>query len=479
VSSYLRESLSEFWASKISKLGVIFLLIVVAVSVYTIATFPLDYGTRYWNNPRYWVDNPKAAEPQWINYFLGDKKLGHTVLSTNMPIKAYLSGGYYLKFYSVSYDLTVNQFPTFINLKLEDVKYHTRAPSATIFITRPDNKTIELYTLTIESPVPNEVPPYIRYSDEPKRILLSGEQYVVPLRLSNYLLQEYNLSRTPSEVIEIGYKKIIFGEITEEDDFQPLKGTYIFNLVLKARQGGDLIGKTTFIIGGQVYGLMGTDTLGRDLSQGLLFGFPVALLIGFAASFITTAIGASLGVTGGYIGGRVDNVIQRVSDVANNLPQLPLLIFLTFVFGGKLWVILVVLIAFGWPSLVIVVRSMILQVKSASFVEASVSVGASKWRIMARHIFPQVAPYILSQMIFFTPSAILSEAALSFLGLGDPSIPTWGQILEYGFDHGAVYLGYWWWILPPGLLIVFSAVTFVLIALGLEPVVNPRLRRRR
>ena len=98
---------------------------------------------------------------------------------------------------------------------------------------------------------------------------------------------------------------------------------------------------------------------------------------------------------------------------------------------------------------------------------------------MLRHIFPQVAPYILSQMIFYTPSAILAEAGLSFLGLGDPSMPTWGQILEYGFRNGAVYLGYWWWILPPGILIVFSAVTFVLLALGLEPVVNPKLRRWR
>jgi len=122
---------------------------------------------------------------------------------------------------------------------------------------------------------------------------------------------------------------------------------------------------------------------------------------------------------------------------------------------------------------------MVLQIKSAQFVEAAISLGASKWRIMARHIFPNVAPFILAQLIFFTPSAILSEAALSFLGLGDPRIPTWGQILEYGFRNQAIFLGYWWWILPPGILIIISAVTFVFIALGLEPVVNPRLRRWR
>lgn len=145
----------------------------------------------------------------------------------------------------------------------------------------------------------------------------------------------------------------------------------------------------------------------------------------------------------------------------------------------RLVIIFAILIAFSWPGLAIIVRPMILQIKSSQFIEAAVSIGAPRWWIMLRHIFPQIAPFIFAQMIFFTPSAILAEASISFLGLGDPTIPTWGQILEYGFRSGAVYLGYWWWTLPPGLLIVFAAITFVLIALGLEPVVNPRLRRMR
>jgi peptide/nickel transport system permease protein len=98
---------------------------------------------------------------------------------------------------------------------------------------------------------------------------------------------------------------------------------------------------------------------------------------------------------------------------------------------------------------------------------------------MFRHILPQIAPYVLTNLIFAVPAAILAEAGLSFLGLGDPSIPTWGQILESGFRSGGIYVGYWWWIIPPGLLIVLTALTFMLISLGLEPVVNPRLRRTR
>lgn len=476
MSSYFKESLGEFWASKISKLGVAFLMIVIVVSIFTVTTMPLDYGTRYWSNPRYWIENPKNAKPEWINYFLSEKLLEHSVLSSSIPISR-VSGQYYLRYYGMNYELKLNQFPTFIILRLENLTYYGIPPVVKLFIERPDNRTIELYTLTVESPLPEEQPPYLRYAVEPRRILLSGETSIA-YSLSSFLLEEYGVVMPPSEIMSLGYEKIIFGNRTN-NIFEPLKGKYAINVVLYARDSRDTIGQVTFVVGGMVYGLMGTDTIGRDLFQGLLFGFPVALLIGFVTSVIITIIGAGLGIVSGYVGGRLDDFIQRISDIVNTFPQLPLLILLTFIFGGKIWVIVLVLVAFGWPSLAIIVRSMVLSVKTTPFVESAVSIGASKWRIMGRHIFPQVAPYILSQMIFYTPTAILAEAGLSFLGLGDPSMPTWGQILEHGFKNGAVYLGYWWWILPPGLLIVFSAVTFVLLALGLEPVVNPKLRRWR
>ena len=110
-------------------------------------------------------------------------------------------------------------------------------------------------------------------------------------------------------------------------------------------------------------------------------------------------------------------------------------------------------------------------------VDAARALGASSRHILRRHIFPHVAPFVFMQVVFFVPAVILAEAGLSFLGLGDPSLPTWGQILEDGFRTGAVFLGYWWWVVSPGLLIVFTAVTFMLLALAMEPIVNPRLRK--
>jgi peptide/nickel transport system permease protein len=245
------------------------------------------------------------------------------------------------------------------------------------------------------------------------------------------------------------------------------------------RDADDKLGQLRFVIGGAVYGYMGTDSLGRDLAQGLLFGLPVALFIGLVVAVVETAIGVVLGITSGYLGGRTDLLIQRAADIVANVPVLPLLIFMLFVIGPSLFVILFVLIAFSWPGLTIQIRAMVLHTRTNALVEAIQSLGSSHRRVMFRHILPQIAPYVVSRLIFAAPSAILAEAGLSFLGLGDPSIPTWGQILEAGFRTGGVYVGYWWWIVPPGLLIVLTALTFMLLSLGLEPVVNPRLRRSR
>ena len=231
------------------------------------------------------------------------------------------------------------------------------------------------------------------------------------------------------------------------------------------------------MVGGAAFGWMGTDSLGRDLARGLLFGLPVALLIGITAALLSTAIGTTLGIASGYLGGRADIAIQRFSDIVANVPVLPLLIFMLFIIGPSLWIIIFILVAFGWPGLTIQVRSMVLHMRTNQLIEAIQSLGASRRRVMFRHILPQITPYVLAQLIFAAPSAILAEAGLSFLGLGDPSIPTWGQILETGFRTGGIYVGYWWWIVPPGLCIVVTALTFMLLALGIEPIVNPRLRQ--
>jgi len=211
--------------------------------------------------------------------------------------------------------------------------------------------------------------------------------------------------------------------------------------------------------------------------QGLLFGLPMALAIGLSVALLSTALGTALGLWSGYAGGLADALIQRLADVLNNLPLLPLLIFLVFILGANLWLTLLLLVAFSWPGLAIVVRAAVLQLKASPEVEAARALGMGGISLVWHHILPHLAPYVLLQGVFAVPSAILAEAGLSFLGLGDPALPTWGQILEAGFRTGAVFLGYWWWVVPPGLCLALTALAFMLLAMGLEPLVDPRLRR--
>jgi len=401
----------------------------------------------------------------------------HTVFTATEPTRVIPGAGMDTLGYTFDLNYKFDEPSTFVSFALHDITYTSRPPIITLLLQRPDGKEMLLYRHVVRGPDPGEDIPISRYMKSPHRVYLSGESTVLS-NVAGFLRQEFGQDVSSSD-LRGKVDRVIFGIPTAEkgQDFAVLDGNYTIIVLAQVYHPEDSIGEVVFVLGGSVYGAMGTDSLGRDLATGLLFGFPVALLIGLVTAVITTIIGTFMGILSGYKGGKTDTIIQRSCDILANVPLLPILIFLIFILGQRLELVILILIVFGWPGLTILVRSMVLQYNSSQLVESTRALGASSWRIMFRHIFFQIAPFILAQMIFFTPAAILAEAGLSFLGLGDPSIPTWGQILERGFSTGAVYAGYWWWVLPPGLLVVLAAMTFVLLTLGMEPVVNPRLRR--
>ena len=474
----LRSVLRDLLRSGPGKAGTALLLLLVIGSIYVLITFPLDFGSRQWSNPSFWADNPKAKPPVWTRFFTPRKEAPHRVLEAEEPTQVSQTGEQAVWLYRLRLKRTADEPPTFLAFTLSNVAFQTRPPIIAVSMVRPDGKELLLNLQVVRGPRPGEAPPYTRYQDTPLRVLLSADP-AVEVAASSFLQREFGISMAPRE-LRGQVERVAFGEPTGDslETFRALQGVYEVRVRATMSHPRDSIGAIRFVAGGSVFGLMGTDSVGRDLTRGLLFGLPVALFIGVAAALLTTLAGASLGVISGYMGGWTDTAIQRLADIVANVPVLPLLIFLTFILGANLFVIIGILVAFSWPGLTILIRSMVLQLRTGQLVEASVALGASRTRIMVRHIFPQTAPFVFGQMIFFTPAAILAEAALSFLGLGDPSIPTWGQILEQGFRTGGVYVGYWWWVVPPGLLIVITAITFMLLALGMEPVVNPRLRRR-
>ncbi|MGH2530787.1 MAG: ABC transporter permease [Thermomicrobiales bacterium] len=470
----LRGALRLLLATGSGKAGVALFVLMIGLSIYVLFTYPLRFGEERWSNPAIWADNPKAAPPVWTSW-IGGGAYEHTTLTQSEPVEVRQvpQGEGRIFRFPISID---SEVPSFVSLTLTGVTFHgPRPPSVIVTLTRPDGGVVGLANPPISGPRQGETAPYRRFYDSPERILIT-EQDIAGDRLQQTYQQLYPDAPLPAN-LDDRLAEGLFGMPTTDGVIVPLAGDYSLDVQVFVTDPDDEVNALETVLGGTVFGVMGTDALGRDLFEGLLYGFPVALLIAALASVLSTVIGASLGILSGYAGGATDATIQRLSDIISNVPLLPLLIYLVFLLGSHLYLIILVLVAFSWPGLTILVRSMVLQIRSGQLVEAAQALGASRARIMVRHIFPQVAPFIVAQMIFFAPGAILAEASLSFLGLGDPSIPTWGQMLEQGFRTGALYVGYWWWVIPPGVLIVFTALAFMLLALAMEPIVDPRLRQ--
>ena len=174
---------------------------------------------------------------------------------------------------------------------------------------------------------------------------------------------------------------------------------------------------------------------------------------------------------------KTDEVMMRFNDVIYALPALPFLIILAVTISNSIFLMIGFLMIFSWVGVAKVSRSMSLQIKTRQYVEAAKIMGQKDSKIIFKHIIPQMLPYVFASIAISVPAAITTEAGLSFLGLGDPSFPTWGQILHDANTYGAAAQGFWWWIMPPGLLIAITGLAFVFIGNALDTIINPKLKR--
>ena len=254
-----------------------------------------------------------------------------------------------------------------------------------------------------------------------------------------------------------------------------LKGSYNISINIYGINSDIEISTSKMIVGGKAFGLMGTDELRRDLAIGLLWGTPLALFIGIVVAVGSVIMGLFYGVYAGFKGKLTDEGLMRFNDVIYALPALPFLIILAVTISNSIFLIIGFLMIFGWVGVAKVSRSMALQIKTRGYVEASKMMGQKNSKIIIRHVIPQLLPYAFASIAISVPAAITTEAGLSFLGLGDPTFPTWGQILHDANVHGAASRGLWWWIAPPGVMIAITGLAFVFIGNALDAIVNPKL----
>jgi peptide/nickel transport system permease protein len=237
---------------------------------------------------------------------------------------------------------------------------------------------------------------------------------------------------------------------------------------------------------------IGTDSLGRSVLNLTVWGTRISMVIGLLATIVTIVVGVVVGIVAGYVGGAIDALLMRVTDLFLVLPTFVLALILAPIildivgrdaefFGIRITLVVIVVVIglTSWASTARVIRSQVLSLKERAFVDRARAVGAGGGHIMRRHLLPNVINLIIANTVLTFAGAVLTETTLSFIGLGDPFQPSWGQILNDAQTVGAPSLGAWWWVAGPAASIVLVVLAFTLVGNALDEILNPRLRARR
>jgi peptide/nickel transport system permease protein len=222
---------------------------------------------------------------------------------------------------------------------------------------------------------------------------------------------------------------------------------------------------------------LGTTESAHDVLSQLLLGARIAMFVGLLGAFMVAVIGTTLGVVAGYYGGWVDEIIMRVVDVLYGLPFIPFVIVLVTVLGASVWNIILGIALLYWLSTARVIRSEVLTLRERPYVEAAQAAGASDFRIMSVHILPNVIPLSALYAAIAVGYSIVAQASIAFLGFGDPTVPSWGVMLQRAFVTQAFGTA-WWWVIPPGVSITLVVTGAYLVGRGYEEVVNPQLQEK-
>lgn len=485
----LRATFREVLKTYTGKIGAAMLVFLLALVLVLPFVAPYDVAQQ-WGNRQPWLDNPRNAAPEWTGLFSG-QILPRTVIATpchranalplstetkreacpggpwsKLAVRTSVFGDFVFITMRTKFVFQADVFPSEMSLTVW-AAYGQNAPLFKVVWLRPDGRN---YTIIQGDAPENRVPFSNVYalSTDP-----AIQQEVRTWAVTNFNATTVNRIRPEVTLFAQAGESMLDGTKA-----LPLKGEY--TLVVEMVGSGTSLGMDAkAVLYGTVFGLAGTDSSRRDLLVGMLWGAPVALAFGSMAAVVIVLLQTILGALATWYGGFWDELIQRASDVLLILPLLPILFLIGIVYRPSIWVILLVLIAFGVVgSTTKVSRSIVLQVKEEAYIEAASSYGASRGRILFKHILPRLLPYTFALIALSVPAFIFLEASLSFLGIGDPRVPTWGSILGEASAGSAAIRGFWWWITFPASAIVFVTVAFAFLGYSFDKVLNPRLREQ-
>ncbi|HLO13500.1 MAG TPA: ABC transporter permease, partial [Anaerolineales bacterium] len=337
------------------------------------------------------------------------------------------------------FDFSYDYFPQDMILYLSS-KYKEKQPFISVEWLTPDGRKIRIVNTAL-----NQKQTY-RFSQD--------EKLKAKLRTDNVIPELFSDPKT-GKLIRGKYQLLITGATFEADS--------------------DI--NVEFVFHGQVYGLAGTDQARRDLIVPLLWGAPVALAFGLIASLGTSVLTMVIAAVGTWYGGWIDELIQRITEINLVLPFLSILIMIGTFYSRSIWVILGATILLSiFTGAIKSYRSIFVQVKESMYIEAARAYGASSPRIVFLYLIPRMIPLLIPGLVSSVPAFVFLEASLAVLGLGDPVLPTWGKIIEDANSNGALYRGYYYWILEPATLLMITGLGFAMLGFALDRIFNPKLR---
>lgn len=451
---------NEFKKDKTGVIGLSILVIAILISLLEPLILTYKEAPKRWRDINYWQDNPTSAPPIWINFFQKEKASVTSYIEEVSFETNYIDGrlNYKILFeYNYNYDKSPVDLIFHLNI---------RGNTGLIWkVIRPDKESITLYDGLYNATGNLRIS---AFNDSKNRILRFYRESVPAL----FARQSESLITNPIEIL-FNTKKDDMA-----NDFLALKGIYKFEITGEFSSVNEEIDSSYMVVVGSMSGLMGTDNMKRDIFSGLISGLKWALFIGIATSFIAVIIGVMYGIISAYFGGFVDGFMQFIYQIFIGIPVLPVMIVMSAIFKPSIWTMIAMMILFSWTGSVMTVRSMALQLKEETYIEAARTIGAGHFRIIFNHLTPLLLPFSFASMALAVPSAIVYESSLSLLGFGDATIVTWGQILHDAMKGSAVLSGLWWWIIPPGILIAVLGMSFAFLGFALDKILHPKLRNR-
>jgi peptide/nickel transport system permease protein len=425
--------------------GSVIILGLAILGIIAIITIPYNKAVSLWRGSEAdWYQNPKTAGPTWLNWFRKDK------LPTTIDIQATdpsitktvadIKDGKEITI-TIPFEYTADDFADDMSMYFIST-FDSEAPFISMTVTAPNGTVTPISGFSIDKK-------FTYRFDQDKKLTKKLRLLVA----SKGLFTDFKGDRT-----------------------KPMKGKYLVTIdAITFDKNTDV--NAELIVYGKLSGWAGTDTLRRDLGIALLWGTPIALMFGLLAAVGTSLMQLIIAGISAWFGGWVDTLLQRITEVNLVLPFLPILMMIGTFYSRSIFVILTAVILLSiFGQGILTFRAVFMQVKESPYIEAAKSYGASNTRIIFQYMVPRLIPMLIPQFIVLIPSYVFLEASLAILGLGDPTLPTWGKIIQDAEANGALFQGWYYWVIEPSILLMLTGLAFSVVGYALDRVFNPRLR---